>query len=368
MLLSREERIRYLGFDDHWAMALGIPFLAGLAAVLFIAGREGSDYNWSVCLSFSFMHTLIYWVINRRVVVYLRRRYPGEKDTPRRIQLMTAFSVTFALAVESVLNSLVFPRLDWLVGAGYGAAPLSFEVTVATTLCLMVLAIYESIYFFTRYRQSLLEQERLMRTDVQAQLETLKQQVNPHFLFNSLNTLVQVIPEDTDKAVLFTQRLSAVYRRILEYRHRDLITLEEELEALKDYVFLMKTRFEDKLLVTYSGGGAQVKSLPDNFEESVFLVPLSLQLLVENAIKHNVVSEDHPLRIEIILTAEAVNVVNNLQPRSRRKNSTGWGQDNLRQRYRLAGGAQATVAVTSTHYRVTLPLLRLENTPEYATA
>ncbi|MGB3800826.1 MAG: histidine kinase [Lewinella sp.] len=368
MFLSRNERIRYLGFDDHWAMALGIPLLAGLAAVLFMAGRDITEYDRTVCLFFSFLHTLVYWVVNRRVVVFLRRRYPGERDTTWRIALMIGFSSAFAVLVESVLNLWVFPQMEWLIGAGYGIAPLSLEISVALTLCLLVLATYESMFFFTRYRQSLLEQERLTRINVQAQLETLKQQVNPHFLFNSLNTLVQVIPEDSKKAVLFTQRLSAVYRRILEYRHRDLITLAEELHSLEDYVFLMKTRFEEKLRVIYAGAGAQEISASSGFSESVYLVPLSLQLLVENAIKHNVVSEDNPLTIEIIVTPDEVTVVNTLQPRTRQRYTTGWGQENLRQRYHLAGGRQTTVTVTATHYRVTLPLLTLDTTPAYATA
>ena len=368
MFLTREERIRYLGFDDHWAMALGVPLLACLAAVLFMAGRNVSEYNWSVCLFFSFLHTLTYWVVNRRVVVLLRQRYPREQQTMRRIGLMVLFSTAFAVVVEVGLNSQVFPRIGWLIGVGYGIAPLSLEISVALTLCLLVLAIYESVYFFTRYRQSLLEQERLTRSNVQAQLETLKQQVNPHFLFNSLNTLVQVIPEDTKKAVLFTQRLSAVYRRILEYRHRDLITLSEELQALEDYVFLMKTRFEEKLHVIYSGAGAQEQSQSNPFGKSVYLVPLSLQLLVENAIKHNEVSEENPLTIEIIVTPDEVAVINTLRPRRQRSKTTGWGQENLRQRYHLAGGRQTTVIVTDRHYRVTLPLLKLDSTPAYATA
>ncbi|PPK85619.1 histidine kinase [Neolewinella xylanilytica] len=368
MFLTREARIRYLGFDDHWAIVLGVPTLAALASVIFVAGQELPPSALGVCMVMSLLHTSLYWWLNRRGVVYLRANYPLSEQTLRRIIFMLAYSATLVIVIEGTLNGLVFPRLAFLEQAGYGKASLLFEACVALTLCLLVLAIYESVYFFSRYRHSVLEQERLTRTNVQAQLEILKQQVNPHFLFNSLNTLVQVIPEDPPKAVLFTQRLSAVYRRILEYRQRDLITLTEEIKALEDYIFLMQTRFEDKLRIVWSGAGAREQSIPEPESQDAYIVPLSLQLIVENAIKHNVVSQECPLTIEIAVSPDTVTVTNNLQPRSQRQVTTGWGQQNIRQRYRLTGDREMTVVVTPTHYRVSLPLVRVKSAAAYVTA
>ncbi|MEM6772335.1 MAG: sensor histidine kinase, partial [Bacteroidota bacterium] len=191
---------------------------------------------------------------------------------------------------------------------------------------------------------------------------------NPHFLFNSLNTLVNIIPEDTEKATLFTQRLAAVYRRILEYRHKELIPLTEELAALQDYVFLMQTRFEDKLRVEWciveNGAGTQVQcedeiavSTIPHYLRHHRIVPLSVQLLVENAIKHNVISSEHPLVIRITLDDDCITVCNQLRLRERKLTSTGWGHENLRERYRAITQEEVLIEATDDTYTVRLPIL-----------
>ena len=368
MFPNREARLRYLGFDDRLLVLVGIPVLAALATLLFVANQPHDHQELIACIALSLLHTSVYWLLARAMLVYLRRRYSDQRHTTLRVCLIVAFIVSLVFVFEGTLNLFVFPRWTALQEIGYGVAPFAFEVGVALTLCTMVMAIYESVYFFGRYRSSLLEQERLTRANVQAQLATLKEQVNPHFLFNSLNTLVQIIPEDSDKAVLFTQRLSAVYRRILEYRQRDLIPLEEELAALRDYVFLMQTRFEDKLILEWTGAGAQENSFPGTAYAHRYLVPLSLQLLVENALKHNVASQVAPLRIEIRVEEDAVTVANDFRPRSRREATTGWGQENIRRRYRMATEREVIIHRTAGRYSVTLPLLADKKEPEYVPA
>ena len=368
MFPNREARLRYLGFDDRLLVLIGIPLLAALATLLFVANQPHVHGQLVACIALSLVHTSVYWMLARGILVHLRRRYPDQRHTTLRIGLIVAFLVALVFVFEGALNLWLFPSFPPLQRIGYGAAPFAFEVGVALTLCTMVMAIYESVYFFGRYRSSLLEQERLTRANVQAQLATLKDQVNPHFLFNSLNTLVQIIPEDSDKAVIFTQRLSAVYRRILEYRHRDLIPLEEELAALRDYVFLMQTRFEDKLILEWTGAGAREKSLPGTDNPQRYLVPLSLQLLVENALKHNVVSQESPLRIEIRVDHDTVTVANDLRPRNRREATTGWGQENIRRRYRMATQREVVIRRTADRYSVSLPLLVERNVPDYVPA
>ena len=362
----REVRIRYLGCDDGPVLLVGIPLLAALATLLFIANSPFDNHQLFVCLGLSLMHTTVYWITARALVIWLRQRYPGQRETAKRIGWMIVLVFCLVLFVEGTLNGYVFPRSEFLQRMHYGEASFAFEVSVALTLCTMVLAVYESVYFFRRYQSSLVEQERLSRANVQAQLDTLKQQTNPHFLFNSLNTLVQIIPEDPEKAVLFTQRLSAVYRRILEYRHRELIPLSEEMEALRDYVFLMQTRFEDKLRVEWVGEGSQVPYASPDERPARYVVPLSLQLLVENALKHNVISNSAPLTVTIAVSPDTVTVTNDLRPRTHRESTTGWGQENIRRRFRLATRREVTVERTDTYYRVTLPLLTEQVTPDYA--
>ncbi|MEM9931061.1 MAG: sensor histidine kinase, partial [Bacteroidota bacterium] len=269
--------------------------------------------------------------------------------------------------------------LPFMIEAGWSSESQLFKISITFTLCLMVLAMYESAYFFKKYRHEQVKREQLAKENMQTQLAVLKQQMNPHFLFNSLNTLINVIPEDSEKAMLFTQRLAAVYRRILEYRHKELIPLEEELIALKDYVFLMQTRFEDKLVVKWGMSDRTMNAflastqVPSNEEQQCkpykkeptvpshlahhMVVPLSVQLLVENAIKHNVVSFDTPLLIEIVLDDAEITVRNRLNLRARKLTSTGWGHQNLEQRYQSLTGQSIVIRQSETEYSVSLPVV-----------
>ncbi len=370
LLLTRSERVRYLGFDDHWAMLLGVPLLS-LLAFLFFAGAGSGEVTTGkiiLCSTLGLLHTVIYWFLNRSVAVNLRYRLPRREQTVRRILLMLLGAVVIVLGVELTSRWLFTNHFPYVIEAGYGDSPLPFQLAVSFTLCLLVLAVYESVYFFAKYKQSILEQERLSRANVQAQLSVLKEQVNPHFLFNSLNTLTSLIPEDQRKATVFTQRLAATYRRILEYRQEELIPLHEELSALEDYIFLMQTRFEDKLQIRWNGGAASsgVGAL-DVSQVQGQMVPLTLQLLVENALKHNVVSQSSPLRITISITAASVSVTNSLHLRTR-PSSTGWGQDSIRRRYRILTNRPVVIERTEDEYRVTVPLLPAAQPVAYVSA
>lgn len=377
LFLSKSDRIRYLGFDDIWAALIFIPLIAGLAFLLFAgAETETSGNGIMACYLVGLLHTLFYWVVNRAFIIELRRRLPRQEQTLRRIILMltvAASSVLFFELFSDRIIQLVYPAL---FDFGWGGHSFIFGFVVSLTLCLLVIAIYEFIYFFGKYRHSLLEREQLAKANMQAQLAALKQQVNPHFLFNSLNTLTNIIPENPDLATRFVQRLSAVYRRILEYRHRELIPLREEILALQDYVFLMKTRFEDKLNVYfyYEEEGQQFVFHPDTMPNNLAInsgriVPLALQLLVENAIKHNVVSTDKPLTVHIHIRPQRVSVTNNLQPRQRRLQSTGVGHQLIRQRYHLTGiDKNLEIKSSASDYQISVPLIFAEKPHHYATA
>lgn len=173
----------------------------------------------------------------------------------------------------------------------------------------------------------LLKAERQEKANILSQFELLKNQINPHFLFNSMNILAALIPRDTDKAVEFTNRFSKVYRRLLELREQPLVTLEQELEFVESYLFLQKMRFADNLqLETNIPATALSHCLP----------PFTLQILVENAIKHNVAAEEQPLHIRIGIAANGkLEVENNLQLRGTPVESTGLGLRILRSRYEL---------------------------------
>lgn len=192
------------------------------------------------------------------------------------------------------------------------------------------------------------EAEQLKRENVQSQLETLKNQVNPHFLFNSLNTLAAIIPEDVDLAVEFVQKLSKVYRYILEIRDAQVVRLRDELVALQAYNFLLQIRFSTNLRIRVA--------LPENRLDD-WIVPLSLQMLIENAVKHNTISTQKPLVIEVFVEKDNVIVRNNLQRKNQSTDSTGLGLPNIQNRYQLLANQPVHVIVTAQTFTVSLPLL-----------
>ena len=189
---------------------------------------------------------------------------------------------------------------------------------------------------------------KLQKENLQSQFEVLRQQVNPHFLFNSLNVLTSLIKLEPDLAEKFTEHLSKVYRYVLENKDNDLVNLHTELDFLDAYIFLLNIRFMDKIEVTVS--------IPDN-KKDLLILPLALQLLIENAIKHNSMSKKNPLKIEIFIDDNNIlNVVNNLQERESHMASTGVGLKNIEHRYHLLEMPAPEFMKTETNFIARIPL------------
>lgn len=189
---------------------------------------------------------------------------------------------------------------------------------------------------------------RLQKENLQSQFEVLRQQVNPHFLFNSLNVLTSLIKLEPDLAEKFTEHLSKVYRYVLENKDKDLVKLRTELEFLEAYIFLLNIRFMDKIIISVN--------IEAN-KQDMLILPLALQLLIENAIKHNSMSKKTPLYIEIFIDGDNVlNVVNNLQERESHMASTGLGLKNIEHRYKLLELPTPEFIKTDTHFIARVPL------------
>ena len=171
-----------------------------------------------------------------------------------------------------------------------------------------------------------LKNRALEKENIHAQFEILKNQINPHFLFNSMNILSALIPSNPDKALSFTRKFSKLYRSMLDLRPQPVISLREELEFVQTYVFLQKMRFEDSLQVDTDISDATMEHV---------LPPFALQILVENTVKHNIISEDTPLRVRIYDDSGYLCVRNNLQKRGYVEDSTGLGLKNLKERYKM---------------------------------
>ena len=193
-------------------------------------------------------------------------------------------------------------------------------------MTLSVVSVFHIIYFYNRYQKNKLKEQKVIAGTASAKFDALKNQLDPHFLFNSLNVLTSLIEENPENAQQFTTSLSKVYRYVLEQKNKDLITVDEELDFARTYMSLLKMRFEDSIIF-------EIPERASNPESKV--VPLSLQLLLENAVKHNMVTSSKPLHIKIYEDHGSLVVENNLQPKQIVKKSSGVGLDNIKQRYQL---------------------------------
>lgn len=194
----------------------------------------------------------------------------------------------------------------------------------------------------------LLHKAQAEKEHILSQFEILKNQINPHFLFNSMNVLASLIPKAPVKAVDFTTRFAHLYRKILQLREQLIIPLSQELEFVQSYLYLQKMRFAENL---------QVAIDIENQHQQSCVPPFALQILLENAIKHNIVSEDMPLKVRIFTENQQLKVINNLQTRGTKPDSTKIGLSNLRARYQLITDAPISFEATNDQYIATLPLI-----------
>jgi LytS/YehU family sensor histidine kinase len=216
-------------------------------------------------------------------------------------------------------------------------------------VAILVLTLIFGMVFWQRHREQKLGREALLeRERIESQYEVLKAQINPHFLFNSFNTLASIVEEQTDEAVEFIEKLSDYYRSILHYRNQKLITLDEELRLIADFVYLLKKRFGDHFSVEIMVDRA-----------TGYIPPLALQMLVENAVKHNVISRNKPLHIAITEAKdEYIEVSNNYQPKRNREPSTRFGLQNIKNRYKLLTGREVRIVQTEDVFCVQLPVIK----------
>ena len=215
-------------------------------------------------------------------------------------------------------------------------------------ITLTIVIIFHFIYFYNKYQQNKIKEQKVIAGTASAKFDALKNQLDPHFLFNSLNVLTSLIEENPDSAQKFTTSLSKVYRYVLEQKNKELVTVDEELQFAKTYMSLLKMRFEDSIVFTMPE-----KAL--NPESKV--IPLALQLLLENAVKHNMVTTKKPLHINIYEDQDSLVVENNLQPKQIVKKSSGVGLSNIMQRYDLLTNKKVYINKEATRFAVAIPML-----------
>ena len=334
---------------DKWLRIVGIPIASGIIA--FGAWLwEPTTHAVPFILHFFIIAAVVLssWHICRILLIRTRRKYPDFKESLKRlpISLVKYSAVLFCALGIQILFIDAFDVYKTKMGFQYWMK----EYIISLVTAYIVAGIYEARYFFEQWVDNEKAAERLKIEAMHSQLESLKNQVKPHFLFNSLNSLMALIDEDKRKAKKFLQELSRVYRYLLQSNEKQLVSLSDELEFTDAYFYLLKTRFEDGLLTN-------VRVNPEDKE--LLLPPLTLQMLIENAVKHNRVDKESPLTVTIY-SDEVQNliVLNNLQKKNSIDVSTGMGMANISAKYKLLNQPDIAVKENSKYFKVTIPLIK----------
>ena len=328
-------------------ITLGPAFAIALNFVLF-----GTVYHSSLkVFLLATVSTLLIGLLLSRIHIWVShwlRKKMGRRFTAGQ-RLMVQF---LFMLVTAAFVTLIFFGYDWVGFPGYSLKMENYKwaLLVGFTADLIGSAFNEAIYTQQEWRRTQLEKEQLEKLQLQTQLELLKNQINPHFLFNSLNSLSALISEDPEKAENFVDKLSTVYRYILLHNGRDWVDLRTELAFIKAYFHLLQTRFSEGVQLNLNVSASQTELL---------LPPLTLQLLVENAIKHNVVHKNQPLYIEIASCSERELLIsNNLQRKDKKLVlSHGVGLNNIAERYSIANAGKIAINEENGQFTVKLPLM-----------
>jgi sensor histidine kinase YesM len=295
-------------------------------------------FNYSF---FSFLNCVLLWTINSELNDFLSRHISWIKTPIKRL-----IAGILATVVCTVLGVLVIVKIFEL------AFNFHFTDYVDVIIPSLVITFFISLFFHGRgfllaWQQAAISAEHFQQQSIEAQYQSLKNQVNPHFLFNSLNALTNLVYEDQDKAAKFIKQLSEVYRYVLDTRDKEIVPLSEELKFIESYLFLQQIRFGDKLKVKIILGELQTK-----------VAPLAIQMLIENAIKHNEISEENPLTIRIYEEAGFIVVENNLQRKKvLDEESGGLGLENICKRYEFLSDKKVEVSELNSKFRVAIPIL-----------
>jgi len=217
------------------------------------------------------------------------------------------------------------------------------------TACLITTV--ASVYWYIKRREANLQHvERLQGEKIKFEFEVLRNQVNPHFLFNSFNTLISTIEENPKMGVEYVEHLSDFFRNIVNYRDKNVISLQEEITLLQSYLYLQQKRYGNNLQL--------IINVDEKQQEQIFLPPLTLQLLVENAIKHNVVSKEAMLTVRILIEDIFLIVQNNISKKMHKEKGTGMGLENIVNRYAMLSNKPVAINETTNNFTVSLPILK----------
>lgn len=330
------------------AFLLGLVIFIVYSIVLYISGNPWYGDDVLTFFAHNQVHSITLYMVNLFVFITYKSRFANNFWTFSNVSLglflsvMASFVTVFSLRLFYALAVYNRTLEDFL-----GAERLDFYY-ITLVIAFIASSGYYAIVFWKEKQENKVNESRLIAGTASAQFDALKNQLDPHFLFNSLNVLASLIEENPVQAQKFTTSLSKVYRYVLEQKSKELVPLDEELAFARTYMNLIKMRFEDSIEI----------QVPDKASNPDFkVVPLSLQLLLENAVKHNQVTPSKKLHIEIAEAGNRLIVKNNIQAKQVVKKSSGVGLLNIRKRYHLLTDSEVRIEDDGQQFKVGIPIL-----------
>ncbi len=323
-------------------LGIGISFLLEL-----IINPAVRDPNKIFGTLVSVLITGAVWEGNLRIDHWMNLKFPWVIKPGLRVLLHLPVIVFYSAAIIYV-SMLAFNKYVCPLPASTKDAFMLTSVIIGVMVSLIILPIEIGTQFFGHWKNSLLEVEKYKTESLRAQLQNLKNQINPHFLFNNMSVLSSLVYKDQDKAVDFINQLSKVYRYLLDNKDNELVTLEDEMTFMHSYIYLLQIRFDTNIRFEIEVEENALKYL---------LPPMALQILVENAIKHNEISEEQPLTVSISTHENVLQVSNNLQPRLNSEAGCKTGLNNIKDRYGYFTDIPIEISKGPKRFCVTIPLL-----------
>jgi len=351
--LNKKVRLPAYTKSDVWVFLAIVPLQVIICNGIFLRGSYFS--NWQIFLTATVIYFCIMFLVFQLcglVAVKFLKKYPDLKDTPKRLFYsvlcyigITVFSITPLMQIYKSIPLLQFSSPSY---THLGVAAICILGNIIITIT------FEGLAAFERWKTTLVETEQLKKENLRSQLQSLKNQINPHFLFNSINSLSSLISEDPQKAETFLDEMSKVYRYLLRNNEDNLIPLSMELQFISSYYHLLKTRYGDGIELTVKVG---------DDSRDLLIPPLTLQILVENAVKHNMILKKQPLKIEICCMKDnQLMVKNNLQKKSAKVLSNKVGLENIAAKYLLLNQPDIQISEENNEFIVRIPLIKNDHT------
>lgn len=340
-ILKYNSKERVIGAIIVPPVAIGLNFML-FGAAYFSSWRH---FLWPTLITMAMV--LVLYTLCSMVAVILNNHFPLYSQTFRRIGI----SIACYILISVIGISVLFFGYDYIHVMGLPVVMSNYPwmIVLGITCNLLATSFNEGAAFYEKWRKLVDEADQLKKENLQSQLEGLKGQVNPHFLFNSLNSLSSLISDEPQKAEKFLDELSKVYRYLLRTNEDGLTTLDTEMQFIYSYFHLLKTRY---------GDGLEMEVRINERFLVYMLPPLTLQILVENAVKHNKILKDQPLKILIMTTNSGKLLVsNNLQRKDRMVSSNRVGLINIVNKYRLMKQEEITVRDDGKEFAVAVPLI-----------